>query len=419
MSAIRLSPQGYLHSLGTHSLFQEPDTLWHPKVATLAAAAAQKFNQITLPPASRIKHRRPYQSEVQQPAVQQEKPSIGEPLSWRYPSPPDEEEPHFPPNFELKVPMPAESISAICGENTIRVEVKKDLLGIGKPVLGSEVTLGGCAAIGEDIDDQIIIFESELHGCGSQLLMSEDSFIYAFTLFYTPSSLGDDSIVRGRDVSVSIQCHYQRKHDVSSGLLRPTWTPFSGSKDSEGSLYFSLQLMTDDWQFPHPVSQFLLGDVMKFEASVKQFHHIPLRATVDSCVATVVPNVDTVPRYSFLGNSGCLFDSQLTGSSSQFLPRSQDDKLQFEVEAFRFEQDHSGVLYITCSLRATSAAAPVSTTNKACSFSNGWKEASGNHHACSCCDTDCGKSGRSELTGTGRWERETIVGPIFVKDRVL
>ena len=44
----------------------------------------------------------------------------------------------------------------------------------------------------------------------------------------------------------SVRCFFSpcRKHDVSSGLLRPTWTPFSGSKDSEESLYFSLQLMT-------------------------------------------------------------------------------------------------------------------------------------------------------------------------------
>lgn len=46
---------------------------------------------------------------------------------------------------------------------------------------------------------------------------------------------------------------------------------------------------------------------MKFEASVEQFHHIPLRVTVDSCVATVVPNVDTVPRYAFLGNNGSVY----------------------------------------------------------------------------------------------------------------
>lgn len=50
---------------------------------------------------------------------------------------------------------------------------------------------------------------------------------------------------------------------------------------------------------------------MKFEVSVKQFHHVPLRVTVDSCVATVIPNVDTVPRYAFLGNSGSVYSTDL------------------------------------------------------------------------------------------------------------
>ncbi|KAM9753661.1 zona pellucida sperm-binding protein 3-like [Menidia menidia] len=371
--------------------------------------AAQRA--VKTPGSSRAKHKRPIQTPVHQ-----EKLPLSEPLSWRYPDPPTPEEPRLPPHFELRVPMPANSVSAVCGENAVRVEVQRDLLGVGKPVLETDVSLGGCPPTGEDPEQEVLIFESELHQCGSQLLMTEDSFIYVFTLLYTPSPLGDGSIVRGRDVSVSIQCHYQRKHDVSSGLLRPTWTPFTDSKHSEDSLHFSLHLMTDDWQFPRPASEFLLGDVMRFEASVRQFHHVPLRVTVDSCVATVVPNMDTVPRYSFLGNSGCLFDSQLTGSSSRFLPRSEDDRLQFEVEAFRFEQDPRGVLYITCTLRATSASTSVGHTNKACSFLNGWREAGGNHNACSCCDTDCGKA----QTGTGATlEQETIVGPITVKERAL
>lgn len=67
-----------------------------------------------------------------------------------------------------------------------------------------------------------------------------------------------------------------------------------------------LVLSQDDWQVARPSSQFTLGDMMKFEVSVKQFHHTPLRVTVDDCVATVVRNVGTVPRYSFLGNNGCV-----------------------------------------------------------------------------------------------------------------
>ncbi|KAM6937033.1 zona pellucida sperm-binding protein 3-like [Xenentodon cancila] len=352
-------------------------------------------------------------------ALPQEKRSPLEPLTWRYPEPPAEDEPVFPPHFELKSPMPAESISATCGENIIRVEAKKDLLGTGRPVETAEVTLGGCSATRDNPEDKVLVFESELHGCGSQLLMSEDSFIYVFTLLYSPRPLGDAAIVRGTGVSINIQCHYQRKHDVSSGLLKPTWMPFSSSKDSEESLQLSLQLMTDDWQFPLPASNFLLGDMMKFEASVKQLHHVPLRVTVDRCVATVVPNIDTVPRYSFLGNSGCLFDSQLTGSTSRFLPRSQDDKLQFEVEVFRFEQDNRGVLYITCDLKAKAAAAPVSNTNKACSFANRWMEVGGSHHICSCCDSECGTGeGGNLMTGT-LLEHEAVIGPIMVKDRPL
>ncbi|XP_037538426.1 zona pellucida sperm-binding protein 3 [Nematolebias whitei] len=382
----------------------------------LGASAAQTWKQKVV----QLNEQRAKPPGQQPKAIPQEKEVFREPLSWRYPDPPAEEKPRFPPSFELKTPAPAQSVSASCGDNSVRVEAKKDLLGIGKPVLAADVTLGGCPATGEDPVAQVLIFESELHGCGSQLLMSEETFSYVFTLLYTPSPLGNIPIVRGREVSISIECHYQRKQDVSSSLLKPTWTPFTDSKISEESLYFSLKLMTDDWQFTHPNPHFFLGDKLKFEASVKQFQHIPLRVTVDSCVATVVPYVDTVPRYAFLGNSGCLFDGQLTGSSSQFLPRVQDDKVQFEVEAFRFEQDNSGVLYVTCSLRATAAASPVTSTNKDCSFADGWREASGNHRVCSCCDTDCGKGGASDLLKTGSpLEEERTVGPIVVKDRPL
>nr|XP_046249595.1 zona pellucida sperm-binding protein 3-like [Scatophagus argus] len=385
------------------------------------ATAAPESNWDAESAAGGFVDQNPQQPEVQEPTdLLQEKQSFHKPLSWRFPDPPAEEEPQYPPDFELKVPKAVNSVTVICRENSVRVEAKKDLLGIGKPVRAADMTLGGCPATGEDIEAQVLVFESELHGCGSQLLMSEDSFVYAFTLVYTPSPLGDSQIVRTTDVAVDIQCHYQRKHDVSSGMLKPSWTPFSLREVSEESLHFSFRLMMDDWQVSRPSAQFLLGDMMKFEVSVKQFYHVPLRVTVDSCVATVVPNVDTVPRYAFLGNSGCLFDSQLTGSSSQFLPRSQDDKLQFELEAFRFQQDDSGVIYITCNVRATAAAAAVDATNKACSFTDGWREVSGRHHVCTCCDTQCGTGSQARVTGTdARWEQETAVGPITVKERPL
>ncbi|XP_034094408.1 zona pellucida sperm-binding protein 3-like [Gymnodraco acuticeps] len=382
-----------------------------------ALSAPQNFDWGVRPAVGRYGEQNREQHEVQmQEALNQEKRSFREPMSWKYPELPAEEEPNYPQDFELKAPVAFDSVSAVCGENSVRVEAKKDLLGIGKPVSAAEVTLGGCPATGEDA--QVLVFESELHGCGSELVMSEAWFIYAFMLHYIPAPLGDSQILRTREVSVSIQCQYQRKHDVSSVQLNPTSSPFSATKSSEENLSFSLRLMTDDWQSTRSSAQFLLGDMMKFEVSVKQFHHVPLRVMVDSCVATVIPNIDTVPRYAFMGNNGCLFDSQLTDSSSQFLPRAYEDRLQFQVEAFKFQQDEHGVIYITCNVRAAPASAAVDGTNKACSFSNGWREASGNHRACSCCDTDC-RTG-SHMTGSeAQWEQETAVGPITVKERPL
>ncbi|KAM9853991.1 zona pellucida sperm-binding protein 3-like [Aulostomus maculatus] len=376
-----------------------------------ASAAAQDFNW----------NQKLDQLRVQKPAVApQGKQSFHEPLTWKYPDPPVEEEPRYPPDFQLKPPEVPNTVAVICGEDSVRVEAKRDLLGIGKPVRVEDVTLGGCPVTGEDTEAQILIFESELHRCGSQLLMSDESFIYVFTLLYTPSPLGDSAIVRTQEVTVPIECHYQRKQDVSSKSLQPAWNPFIEAQVSGESLYFSFRLMTDDWQFARPSSQYLLGDMIRFEVAVKQFHHTPLRVTVDSCLVTVVPNIDTVPRYTFMGNNGCLFDSQLTGSTSQFLPRTQDDRLQFELEAFKFQQDDSGVLYVTCNLRATVAAAAVDATNKACSFSDGWWEASGSHQACSCCDAQCETGGQNQMSGKGgEWEQETVVGPINVKERPL
>lgn len=46
----------------------------------------------------------------------------------------------------------------------------------------------------------------------------------------------------------------------------------------------------------------------------------------------------TYSIFFFLLLSSCLVDARITGSSSQFMPRSQDDKLQFQLEAFRFLQ---------------------------------------------------------------------------------
>lgn len=87
-------------------------------------------------------------------------------LTWSFPSLPEEpQQPDIP--FDPPHPIPPNSVAAQCGENSVYVEVKEDFFGTGKTLMSSAFTLGGCAATGEDPSAQVLIFESELHGCGS------------------------------------------------------------------------------------------------------------------------------------------------------------------------------------------------------------------------------------------------------------
>lgn len=40
----------------------------------------------------------------------------------------------------------------------------------------------------------------------------------------------------------------------------------------------------------------------------------------------------------------CLIDARLTGSHSRFMPRTVDNKLQFQLEAFKFQAVDNGIV---------------------------------------------------------------------------
>ena len=60
----------------------------------------------------------------------------------------------------------------------------------------------------------------------------------------------------------------------------------------------------DDWQLERTSNVFFLGDIINIEASVIQANHVPLRVFMDTCVATLAPSMDSVPRYAFIDNQG-------------------------------------------------------------------------------------------------------------------
>ncbi|KAA0725203.1 Zona pellucida sperm-binding protein 3 [Triplophysa tibetana] len=218
-------------------------------------------------------------------------------LTWTFPSLPEEPlQPEIP--FELLYPISPNSVGAQCGENSVYVEVMEDFFGTGK-LMASGFALGGCGPIGQDNIAQVLLFESELHGCGSMLTVTEDELVYTFNLVYTPQEISNDvPIIRSNGAVVSIECHYPRMYNLSSNVLVPIWIPYAATRVAEERFVFSLKLMTDEWQFERPSNQYFLGDIVNIEASVKTYNHVPVRVFVDSCIATVSPDVNSTPRYS-------------------------------------------------------------------------------------------------------------------------
>ena len=70
----------------------------------------------------------------------------------------------------LEPPLPKpDSVKVQCGETSVQLEVDVDLLGIGNLIQPSDITLGGCGPVGQDHSH--LLFETELHGCGSTLMV--------------------------------------------------------------------------------------------------------------------------------------------------------------------------------------------------------------------------------------------------------
>ncbi|XP_075711664.1 zona pellucida sperm-binding protein 3-like [Rhinoderma darwinii] len=299
---------------------------------------------------------------------------------------------------------PNSPISVQCGEDRLVVMVTRDFYGNGKLVKPSDLSLGSqpCRA-GPQSSDTTVIFENGLQECGSNLEMTSDWLIYTINLRYTPTSSSSVPITRFNSALVPIQCYYPRHGNVSSKAVKPTWIPFSTTVTTEERLVFSLQLMTVDWSAPRSSLVFQLGDMFYIEASLDVQNHVPMTLFVDSCVATVTPDVTSSPRYEIISNNGCLMDGMQEDSSSVFVsPRPQAEKLRFMVDAFRFTDRDVSLIYITCSLRAADINQTPDPVNKACSYNkatSSWSPVEGSSGICQCCTTrNCATASGQRMT---------------------
>ncbi|KAK5913316.1 hypothetical protein CgunFtcFv8_007859 [Champsocephalus gunnari] len=288
------------------------------------------------------------------------------------------------------------------------------MFAVGAPVDGDEIRLGVetnnqyCRATASSADEYSI--SVGLVECGTRHWVTEDSLIYTNLLIYSPEA-SPYGVVRMEEAVIPIECHYERKYSLSSSSLMPTWIPFMSTQAAVEMLQFNLRIMTSDWQYKRGSNVFHLGEPISIEASVRIGHHVELRVFVSSCVATLSPDMHSSPRHAFIEN-GCFVDSQLPGSRSQFLARTQDDKLHMSIDAFRFYNEDRGELYITCHLNAV----PINSTDvttKACTFVNGrWQSADGNDYVCGQCKRPIGvEQTPSKPSSPGKFRPRGFVKP--------
>ncbi|XP_054463183.1 uncharacterized protein LOC129098220 [Anoplopoma fimbria] len=326
------------------------------------------------------------------------------------------------------------TVRLTCHPDSLEIIIKADMFGVGAPVDSHELRLGVeqndyCRATPSSGDEYSIIVG--LVDCGTKHWMTEDALIYTNLLIYSPVA-SPDGVVRMDEAVIPVECHYERKYSLSSSSIVPTWIPFMSTQAAVATLEFDLRIMTTDWLYRRSSNVYFLGEPISIEASVRVGNHVGLRVFVSSCVATLQPDIYSVPRYVFVEN-GCLVDSELPGSKSYFLSRTQDDTLQMNIDAFRFYNEDRGELYITCHLTAAPAN-DAEAPNKACTFLNGrWRSADGNDYLCGNCQrvnkpSSPGKIGprgfgkpdesepfwRSGLRANTVGEQEARVGPMVV-----
>ncbi|XP_028327888.1 zona pellucida sperm-binding protein 3-like [Gouania willdenowi] len=280
-------------------------------------------------------------------------------------------------------------IEVKCHPDAMEVVVQADMFLSGIHVdgrhlrLGSEGLRGGCGA--EQSGDKEFTLSSHLMDCGMKLSSTEETIIYSTVLVYSPEP-SSSSLIRLDGATIPLECHYEKKYSLDGVSVEPTWESFVSTLSGDDELVFAMRLMSDDWQYERGSNAYFLGDLFHIEVSVIIANHMPLRVYVDSCVATATSDAEAPIRYNFIENHGCLSDSYMTNSNSRFLPRVEDYKLRFELEAFRFYQEFQNEVYITCAVKAVPVTMTVGSQNKACSLvENGWQSVDGNNQACRSC----------------------------------
>uniref|UniRef100_A0A3Q3JGT7 Zona pellucida sperm-binding protein 3 n=1 Tax=Monopterus albus TaxID=43700 RepID=A0A3Q3JGT7_MONAL len=327
-----------------------------------------------------------------------------------------------------------------CEEVKMRVTVKRSFFEERRiPFKPDHLRLGTNSAQQSSCKPKAPVSESEmfisagLQECGTESSVHGEWLVYSNQLLLFPAVVPTSTgsvIVRGAATVIPVECHYKRKQTVNGEPLTPTWLPMTSTLSVFGLLHFSLRTMTGGCTAPRSSSVYQQGEAVFLEASVQTLLQPPLTVYVDYCIATMKSDPLSLPGYRFITKHGCLMDSLLPWSSSKFLPREQDSRLCFSVQAFHFSQEPGEQMFISCHLRAALKQSSNSNLNKACFFHRptfSWRATEGDSAFCECCATDncfretgeenSGHTGYTTQDAEKKHEADSAVGPLHILPR--
>ncbi|XP_067862415.1 zona pellucida sperm-binding protein 3-like [Heptranchias perlo] len=289
-------------------------------------------------------------------------------------------------------------ITYSCDNSTLTVYVSMDFL---SSVDASAFRLGNCPPSGFS-SARVLTFQYGLEDCRAGRLVTDQEIVYWNYLKYEARPApGMEQLL----LNTRLECRYLL--DVVP--VPSTAFPVIGFLAGDGSLVFSMKIMTDDWTAERPDSVFFLGASINIEASAIATYHQALRLYMEECIATPTSSLDKSPEnYTIINNYGCLVDG-ITGNS-KYVPRSDGSRLQFIVQAFKFISLEETDIYIHCKALVWDPNWDASLLHKACSFdqqTESWQllDAPLQSSLCDCCNTICqpiqSRHKRAEESKTG------------------
>ncbi|XP_060717810.1 uncharacterized protein LOC132840286 [Tachysurus vachellii] len=271
-------------------------------------------------------------------------------------------------------------VSVVCTSMEMRVRVDTSNLGANKERM--HVRLGTCEVSRQT--EQTVLFQYELHECGSQRQIVNKTVVYSNMLRYTP----DATVLGSETFSVPVQCHFNRFHYSYKIGFVPSVERLKFFKPMKTKGSVSLTACDAQWNRLPPSEAVVIGQPMYFEAETL---YVPEdeRLYVHFCHITTNSSRVSTPQVNIIYNYGCLMDSKRS-NQSRFTSSTRRNIVRFIIDAFTLQGKVQKYMFIHCEMSIRSIIA--TQTSKLCSYNqleHRWEELHGADSVCSCCDSSC------------------------------